>query len=204
MNPFITAVLLTAIHIPIQAQAGRVDLGHDKRGNVTTMLFRPAYSQCDGKTRSIATNFAEDIKGTPDDRNSTWGDAGYIVKKVTFKPPAGCLVRITRVYGDFLIWPIGKVEPGKFAGTLLGLQTSAPEGSIFADLAADNTFLYIQVATGGGPERAAFDFKTEAGGLLGPDHAMLVKMAVWLNDTGLVIHMEPSFVAEYHFEQIQQ
>lgn len=155
---------------------------------------------CDNRVRSIATNFSTDLKGEPDNRENTWGDAGAYTHKLTFRPPAGCRVRIIKVYGDFLIWPIGKVEPGKFAGALLGLQNTGYEGSAYADLAADNTFLYIQTATSGGAARAAFDYDTTSGGLLGRDHVMLVKMAVWLNDTGLKIHMEPSFVAVFQYE----
>lgn len=158
------------------------------------------YKHCDNRVRSIATNFSTDLKGEPDNRENTWGDAGAYTHKLTFRPPAGCRVRIIKVYGDFLIWPIGKVEPGKFAGALLGLQNTGYEGSANADLAADNTFLYIQTATSGSPARASFDYDTTYGGLLGKDHVMLVKMAVWLNDTGLKIHMEPSFVAVFQYE----
>lgn len=153
------------------------------------------------QTYSAATNLSVDLKGVPDTRPDTWGTADYAVKAITFNPPPGYRVRILRVYGDFLIWPIGKVEPGKFAGVLLGLQTTAPEGSSRIDLAADNTMLYIQDATGGGPRRAEFDYDVSTGGLLQSDNKLLVKMAVWLNDTGLAIHMEPSFVMVYRYEK---
>lgn len=150
---------------------------------------------------SAATNLTVDLLGVPDTRPDTWGTAGYSVKTITFTPPPGHRVRILRVYGDLLFWPIGKVEQGKFAGVLLGLQTTAPEGSVRMDWAADNTMLYIQDATGGGPRRSAFDYDVSVGGLLQPDHKLLVKMAVWLNDTGLPIHIEPSFVMVYRFEK---
>jgi len=153
------------------------------------------------QTYSAATNLSVDIKGEPDFRQDTWGTAGYAVKAITFNPPPGYRVRILRVYGDFLAWPIGKVEPGKFAGVLLGLQTTAPDGSTKMDWGADNTMLYIQDATGGGPRRAGFDYDVSDGGLLQPDNKLLVKMAVWLNDTGLTIHMEPSFVMVYRYEK---
>lgn len=153
------------------------------------------------QTYSAATNFTVDILGEPDTRPDTWGTAGYSVKAITFTPPPGHRVRILRVYGDLLFWPMGKVEQGKFAGVLLGLQTTAPEGSVRMDWAADNTMLYIQDATGGGPRRSAFDYDVSVGGLLQPDHKLLVKMAVWLNDTGLPIHIEPSFVMVYRFEK---
>lgn len=158
-------------------------------------------NDCIKRPCSLATNFTVDIKGEPDTRASTWGTAGVELKRITFRPPAGYRVRILRVYGDFLIWPLGKVESGKFAGALLGLQTTALEGSARADWAADNTFLYLQIATHGGPERAAFDHRTSDGGLLESDGVMVVKLAAWLNDTGLFIHMEPSFVAVFQYEK---
>ncbi len=166
---------------------------------ISVLLFTALSSVA--QTYSLGTNFSADLKGVPDNRADTWGDADYVVKAITFKPPQGYRVRIIRAYGDFLVWPIGKVEPGRFAGVLFGLQTTAPEGSIRADWAADNTMLYIQDATGGEARRAPFNFDTSAGGLLEDDHKLLVKMAVWLNDTGLFIHMEPSFVLVYRYEK---
>jgi hypothetical protein len=124
-----------------------------------------------------------------------------VIKKITFRPPFGYRVRIIRIYGDFLIWPVGKVADGRFAGALFGAQNTGYEGSKHSDWAADNTFLYVQVATGGQPARAAFDYKTKHGGLLQADNALDLKMAVWLNDTELPIHMEPSFTVVYRFEK---
>ena len=153
------------------------------------------------QTHSAATNFSVDLLGTPDNRPDTWGTAASSIKLITFKPPKGYRVRILRVYGDLLAWPIGRVSEGKFAGVLFGLQTTAPEGSIRMDWGADNTLLYLQDATGGEVRRSSFDHDVSVGGLLPPDNKLLVKMAVWLNDTGLPIHIEPSFVMVYRFEK---
>lgn len=152
---------------------------------------------------SAATNHATDLEGDPDSREGTWGTAGAVSHRIVFKPPVGYRVRVLRVYGDFLTWPIGKVESGKFAGTLWGLQTTGPDGSARADPIADNCFLYIQLATGGEPARASVNYDVREGGLLGPDHILVSKHAVWLNDTGLKIHMESSFVLVYQFEKEQ-
>jgi hypothetical protein len=150
---------------------------------------------------SAAANFSLDLQGDPDSRPGTWGSAGFHVFQIRFSPPLGHRVRILRAYGDFLVWPKGQVASGKFAGALFALHNSGPEGSVRADWAADNTFLYIQVATSGEPARAAFDYDTEAGGLLAADHVLNVKVAVWLNDTGLEIHCEPTFTLVYRFER---
>lgn len=169
---------------------------------LTIMLLATASyaADCIKTPCSLSSNFSADIKGEPDTRPDTWGTAGYTIHKITFRPPAGYRVRILRVYGDFLVWPIGLVEKGKFAGALWGLTTTAPDGSVHADWAADNTMLYVQVATGGEPARAPINFKTKAGGLLGRDNVLVSKMAVWLNDTGLPIHMEPSFTVVFKYE----
>jgi len=151
---------------------------------------------------SAATNVVVDLKGDPDARPGTWGTAGSVVWTIRFLVPAGYRVRILRAYGDFLIWPRGKVPEGAYAGALFGLQTSEPEGSRLADLMADNCFLYLQVATGGKPERAAFDHSVAAGGLLAKDNTLYAKVAVWLNDTGLAIHMEPTWVTVFQIEDV--
>ena len=150
---------------------------------------------------SAAANFSADILGTPDSRPNTWGRAGVAEWKMRFDPPAGYRVRILRVYGDFLVWPKGKVEDGKFAGALFGLMTTAREGSSRVWPAADNTMLYVQVATGGQPARAAFDHDVSSGGLLELDNVLVVRVAVWLNDTEREIHCEPTFVVVYKFEE---
>lgn len=155
---------------------------------------------CVDRPCSLAANFSVDIKGEKDTRPDTWGTAGAAIKKITFRPPAGYRVRILRTYGDFLAWPIGDVPRGKFAGVLFGMQSTAPDGSKRADWAADNCFLYVQHATNGAPVRTAFDYDTKAGGLLEADAVLVLKMAVWLNDTGLLIHMEPSFTVVYRYE----
>jgi len=139
-----------------------------------------------------------DLQGDPDTRPGTWGDAGAVYNRITFSPPAGCRVRILRAMGDFLTCPRGIVPRGKFAGALWGLQTTAPDGSAYADLA--NTMLYVQNATSGEPARAPIDFTVKAGGLLQLDNVPVSKMAVWLNDRGLQLHVEASFVVVYRFE----
>jgi|SRR5579871_1097497 len=56
-----------------------------------------------------------------------------------------------------------------------------------------------ETATGGSPARAPFNDNVSAGGLL-EGNALYVKVAVWLNDTGLQIHMEPTMVIVYRLE----
>jgi hypothetical protein len=154
------------------------------------------------QSHSTSANFSVDLKGDPDTRPNTWGTTGYVVWKVPFSVPAGMKVRILRAYGDFLIWPKGKPPDGTYAGALLSLHTSSPDEPVttISPLTVDNCFLYLQTATSGLPARAPFNDEVSAGGLL-DDNTLYVKVAVWLNDTGLAIHMEPTMVIVYRLEQ---
>ena len=154
-----------------------------------------------GQTRSTTANFSIDLKGEADKRPNTWGTAGYFVWKVPFWVPTGTRVRILRAYGDFLIWPKGKPPEGTHAGALLSLHTSSPDKPVntVSPYLADNCFLYLQTATVGPPARAPFDDDVSTGGLL-EDNTLYVKVAVWLNDTGLEIHLEPTMVIVYRLE----
>jgi hypothetical protein len=151
---------------------------------------------------SAATNHSDDLLGTPDSRPDTWGTAGYAVRRIEFHPPAGYRTRILRVYGDFQGW-VRKNPSGNCLGVLWGLATTAPEGSARVTPAADNTFLYIQDSVCGTQRnfRAPVDYDTRHGGLLGPDNVLISKTAVWLNETGEPVHMEPSFTIVYQFER---
>jgi hypothetical protein len=120
---------------------------------------------------SAAANFEVNLLGEPDTRPDTWGTAGVAVWTVRFLVPSGHHVRILRVYGDFLVWPRGRVPEGTYAGALFGLLTAPPDttASRIAEPVDDSSFLYIQLATGGKPERAGFDNMVSAGGLLGDE-----------------------------------
>lgn len=155
------------------------------------------------KLYSVASNFATSIAGELDLRPYTWGTAGYHEWPLVFYPPAGTRVRIVRLYGDLIAWPLGLPPEGTFAGVLVGFMNTGPEGSQIAYPAADNCMLYLQVGVGREPARADFDVDVSPGGLLREDNTLKVRLAVWLNTTGLPIHMETSFVAVFKFEEVR-
>ena len=157
----------------------------------------------------LATNCSVDLLGEQDNRQDTYGRAAYKVWPLRFKPPDGQRVRINHVIGDLLALLVPGAEPplaGGSSGVLVGLQTTAPEGSAHADLAADNTFLYRQGAITTAQPKAEipfdFDFSVgpTGGGLLEADGVLLVKVATFLNTIGVPIHLEATFVIEYDFE----
>lgn len=173
------------------------------------LTWRAFAGDCITTPCSFAGNYSFDLVGTADSRADTWGTAASQSKPIKFRPPAGYRVRILRVYGDFVIWPRGTVvqDPndaviGKAVGTLFGLKSTAPDGSSTVEGAgaSDGCFLYLQVASKGETQRAGFDHDTHVGGLLEADNTMLVVAAVWLNSTGLAIHIEPTVNVVYIFE----
>lgn len=173
---------------------------------LVVLLFEPPEPSILGPF-SASANFSSDLFGPVDGRADTWGRADAFSHRITFKPPTDKRVRVLHVAGDLLAWPVLKGKPapdGRFAGVLLGLQTTGPEGSARADLAADNTFLYIQMATRGEAARAPFDVRYQSDVVLGPDHVLVVKLASFLNDLDVPIHTEATFTIEYQFQTEQQ
>ena len=152
---------------------------------------------------STAVNFAIDLAGVPDTRPGTWGNAAAAQNLVQFTPPAGHLVRILRVYGDFIAFPkAGTPRAGTTCEVGWGLKSTAADGSERVSTGYDNSFVWLQdvVAPGRLGCRAEFNFDVSTGGLLGADHKMISQAFVGLNTTGLTIHMEPTFVMVYQFE----
>lgn len=159
---------------------------------------------CVHETCIFSTNVPYDSAGTPDTRPGTWGNAGSDDVAIPFvNVPADYRVRVLRIYGDFIAWPHGRIKPGTDAGALFGIVTPSATQSPFVGpgLGASGCFIYLQQGVGPEPVRAAFDFNVAAGGLLDPDNTMLVRRAVFLNETGVSIHMEPTFIVEFRYER---
>jgi hypothetical protein len=158
---------------------------------------------CVNETCVFSTNIPYDAEGAQDTRPGTWGEAAYSDVTIPFQGvPAGYRVRILRVYGDFIAWPHGQIKPHTAAGTLFGLITSSAIQSPYVGpgLGSKGCFVYLQEGVGAGPVRAAFNYDTSAGGLLDPDNLLIVRRAVWLNETGVSIHLEPTFIVEFRYE----
>ena len=154
-----------------------------------------------------SANFSVDLLGVKDTRQQTWGYTGSAEWNVVFSPPSGYRVRILHVAGDLVAWP--RILPGEvpipaghYAGVLLALHTTAPEGSQWCTPCADNTFLYRQLAIDAEPGRISFDADVSVGGLLGADNIAVVKVADWLNTEGTV-HIEPTLNWVFRFEAVK-
>ncbi len=158
------------------------------------------------------SNFSVDLRGDPDNRVATWGTAAAEAWTMTFRPPEGHGVEIRGVAGDLVSWPTemgttpATVPEGRFAGVLFGLgSSSSGHGSTKADFFDEHTFLYIQDVVDQSGSRTRFNQEYEACSVfLNEDHKLIVKVAVWLNDTGRMIHMEPTFTLQYRFIRKEQ
>lgn len=156
---------------------------------------------------TASSNFAADLLGPVDTRVGCWGRAEAVTWAVTFKAPAGHRVRILRIRGDLVAWPkflTGELpmHAGRYAGVLVGFQSTAPEGSTRCDWCADATWIYYQGAldsTSTRPLRIHWDDSVDE--LLEPDHKLVVKVASWLNTIEKPIHIEPTFTVRYQFER---
>lgn len=138
-------------------------------------------------------NFSADIQGEPDRRPQTWGTAGFHVWPIKFRDEQ---TTIFKVWGDLIAWPKGEVPRGTYYGVLVGLMTTAPEGSKNCDWCADNTFLYFQGAGSRRSPVVRIPFDVQVQERLS-DGIILVKVAVFLNDTGLPVHVEPTVCISY-------
>lgn len=152
-----------------------------------------------GTVHSIHGNFTADLLGQPDTRPYTWGNDDTMVKTLTFVVPESCRVQILHLEGDFVAWPILGVTPaGTQAGTLLAISPTTVAASQYADYASDGCMLYIQAVTGGTPVRATFA-RDLVSGILDSDGKLNFTFADWLNNTGLIIHMEATLEIRFRY-----
>lgn len=156
-------------------------------------------------SESLSENFTVDLEGSPDHRVDTWGDASAQYWQVHFKPPLGYRTRILRVFGNFVTAPDGKMPEGTEAYGLFALQTTSAGQSSIADVGSSGCVFYIQSVLVGGDSKDVESFNVDVtdAGLLGEDNVLVVKTAVFLNTTGLKIHMEPSWVMVVRFEVVR-
>lgn len=166
---------------------------------------------------TLATNLSVDLRGKPDTRPTTWGTAeafewGVDSKdqdSITFHPPTGQRVKILAVQGDLVAWPTemglkpAVIPVGRYAGVLLGLgrQPRSPQvSSAHCSLCCRDVFVYVQGVLSQQQSTLRIPLQYAAVNyILGPDHKLYVKVAVWLNDTGLAVHLEPTMTIQYQW-----
>jgi hypothetical protein len=148
----------------------------------------------------VSTNYSTDLTGIAGVSGNTWGTANHSDWQMAFHPPTGFRVRVLHVRGDFVAGPHGVTPAGTGTYVLFSLMTSGAVASPLADNSSGGCFLEIQGGTNGAIIRLPFDSDVSAGGLLGTDAILVIRAAMFLNDTGLVIHEEPTMVITFDFE----
>jgi hypothetical protein len=152
---------------------------------------------------TFSTNIAWDSAGTKDTRPSTWGTQASVQSKIPFvNVPAGYRVLITHATGDEIAaYHAASLPPvGSMAYVLVGLTNTTANQSpyVATGLGSQGCFLYFQSAVGTAGTRIPFDLDT-AGGLLNSDNILIIKQALFLNDTGQSVHMEATVVVSFTY-----
>lgn len=158
---------------------------------------------------STTINLTADLVGEPDTRPCCWGTAGAQPAQIKFAAPAGYRTRILRVYGDFVAWSkAGVIPTGTTSEVGWGIKSTKADGSTLVSFPGytaqpfDNSMYWLQnvVTQANTSPRATFDVDVHVGGLLEKDNILISQCFVALNQTGLMIHMEPTWSIVYQFE----
>jgi hypothetical protein len=164
-------------------------------------LVTPATADCINTNCSSASDVAYTLPGFVDTRPGTWGTTDTKLTNYVFtNVPNGYRVQILRVYGDNIAWLQGpNVSPTSHAGVLFSLSASGGGNNSMVP-GNGNCFLYHEGAISGQtPLNMSFDNVTKDGGLLGPDNTLQAKMALFLNDSGVPVFQDTTFVVVYRF-----
>ena len=168
-----------------------------------------------GQVHYVSTNFSADLWGQQDTRPATWGYTDVQTRPITFgcptcavKIPPGMVISLTsaRVSVNANLRSATPLQfPGykRSAGLLFGLKTTAPDGSAYCDLCADNTPLYHQVSLQSkDPANYVINTAYPGGYRLQPDGVLVQVLASFLNTLGMV-HIEASYTIGFEFVKAQ-
>jgi hypothetical protein len=164
-------------------------------------------------SQSATNNFAYDVQGTEVQIPGAWGSSQAIAVPILFHPPAGYQTRITRIYGNLLASTTkGALMPqGTGAEAGWGLKTTATDGSLqvtyptstgaYVGSAYQNTVDWEQTMINSQSAVSVDNFDRPGLSFVLPDdNTLICQTFVALNNTGLSIHIEPTFTVVYQFE----
>ncbi len=151
-----------------------------------------------------ALDVGADLAGKPDPRaiqwpGKVWGNADYDDTIIRFYPPAGYQVHIISAAGSLSSFARGTVPEGTTAGISWGLVSNAVTAKPGADVnPACMAYVKQSITARHDAETTPFSF-TQIGenGILGPDNVLISRTAVYLNETGRVMHIEQALVLTY-------
>jgi len=168
----------------------------------------PPLPPCVAAPCTFSTNLSWDSAGTEESATTgIWGGNAARTDPIPFvSVPAGYAVRIVHVSGDEIAGPVPK--KGFASGTayvLIGLETTTPYASSYVrpGLGSEGCFLYRQSPVSPAGSRIAIDTAI-ASGTLNADNTLVVKQALFLNTTGVEIHMEATLVVDFVYVKTQK
>lgn len=169
-----------------------------------TRMVRHA-TDCTAAPCYSSINIPYDSEGQPVAVTSQylWGRQASAMTKISFEGlPQGYAVQVLRIRGNVVMWTHGGVPtPGSNSGVLWSLQTTASlgdESPTNVEYGTNGCFMYQQAATLPS-QPIQFDSDLSGDAVILPDGLMWSKEAVWLNDTGLPVHEEATFIVTYRF-----
>lgn len=149
-------------------------------------------------------------------RAELWGGRDAFAFEIKYNPPANYRVRILRQHGTLTgrttTFGVSSSRPaeGKFVGVLVALANKFPsQGSVRADILADDTYVYEQADIGDSGVIGAgyLPFHGEqadvVNNLLGEEHILYVVVAKYLDETGMWTHLEPT-ISQIVYEFVNQ
>lgn len=161
------------------------------------------------KGETVATNYSVDLEGKVDTRRPCcWGNEDSFIWPMKFTPDPNVVdgvIQIEEIHGDLVSWPTSKgaapaiIPEGRFVGLLVALHRSSRwDSGEFCEFCNRDCLLYMQDALSSQKpvSRIPYDI-VDMGYRLGPDHTLYVKVAQWLNDAGVMVHMEPTLTIKY-------
>jgi hypothetical protein len=148
---------------------------------------------------SGGSDFVSDLAGAPDPAN--WGTAGYSDNVIQFNPPAGYRVRILSAQGSVSTFARGIIPPGTHAGASWGLVSTETDSSSRATNLNEHCMAYTRqsISATKDVDTTPFTFAI-VNGELPADNKLISRIAVYVNGTGLVMHIEISLIITYTFE----
>lgn len=189
------ASLLLFFALPLAAQM-RMTIKHDA-----------TQGDCIASPCSSSINIPFDSQGTPAPSGAGpgyWGTQGSALTSISFEGlPAGFSVQLLRIRWNLMGWIRGLVPASTQAGILWSLQTTASLQAGAVDnvqYGTNGCFLYPQMVFGVNvvsPLQVETDLSKD--NIVLPDGVMWSKEAVFLNNTGLHVHIEATWVTVYQF-----
>lgn len=153
----------------------------------------------------VSGNVSIDIKGEPDSRPGTWGNAGAQYHEIKFNRPPGSRVRILLLQGDIVTFPWDQARSNGHAGVLASFTTKPnPMGAAnLCTLCSADVLHYTQTISSLEGDTRQFTRVFKNGYIL-PEDTLVIVQAVWLNTYDVPVHIETTYNIEFDYVPIER